>query len=35
MKPFFSIGVTTYDRFDLLKETILSVLWQSFEDFEL
>jgi glycosyltransferase involved in cell wall biosynthesis len=35
MKPFFSIGVTTYDRFDLLKETISSILSQSFGDFEL
>ena len=35
MKPFFSIAITTFDRFDLLKETISSVLWQSFEDFEI
>lgn len=35
MKPFFSIGITTYDRFELLKQTVTSVLSQSFEDFEL
>lgn len=34
MKPFFSIGVTTYDRVDMLKETLLSILGQTFSDFE-
>jgi len=33
-KPFFSIGVTTYKRKDLLKQTLLSLLEQSFGDFE-
>jgi glycosyltransferase involved in cell wall biosynthesis len=32
--PFFSIGITTYDRIDLLVETLQSVLNQTFEDFE-
>lgn len=34
MKPFFSIGVTTYDRVDMLVETLSSILAQTFEDFE-
>jgi glycosyltransferase involved in cell wall biosynthesis len=33
-RPFFSIGVTTYDRRDLLKETIFSLLSQTFTNFE-
>jgi glycosyltransferase involved in cell wall biosynthesis len=33
--PLFSIGITTYDRFKLLKETINSVLTQTFSDFEI
>jgi glycosyltransferase involved in cell wall biosynthesis len=33
-KPIFSIGVTTYNRKDLLKQTLLSILGQSFTDFE-
>jgi glycosyltransferase involved in cell wall biosynthesis len=32
--PFFSIGVTTYDRRELLKETLHSILRQTFPDFE-
>ncbi|MDD5449078.1 MAG: glycosyltransferase family 2 protein [Candidatus Omnitrophica bacterium] len=32
--PFFSIGVPTYDRVDMLKETLSSVLGQTFSDFE-
>ncbi len=35
MDPFFTIAVTTYDRVDLLRETILSVLAQTFDDFEI
>jgi len=34
MMPLFSIGVTTYDRIDLLRETINSILNQTFSDFE-
>jgi len=33
-KPFFSIGVTTYNRHDLLKEAVSSILSQNFHDFE-
>lgn len=33
-QPFFSIGVTTYDRIDLLKETLSSIVFQTFPDFE-
>lgn len=33
--PFFSIGITTYDRHDLLVEAIRSVLAQEFADFEI
>ena len=32
--PFFSIGVTTYDRVEMLIETINSILAQTFTDFE-
>jgi glycosyltransferase involved in cell wall biosynthesis len=32
--PFFSIGVTTYNRRELLKETLLSIIGQTFSDFE-
>jgi glycosyltransferase involved in cell wall biosynthesis len=32
--PFFTIGVTTYDRSDLLKQTLESLLNQTFTDFE-
>jgi glycosyltransferase involved in cell wall biosynthesis len=35
LTPYFSIGLTTYDRIDLLKQSIHSVLNQSFSDFEL
>ena len=35
MKPFFSIGVTTYKRNELLKQCLNSILNQSFEDFEI
>jgi len=34
LRPFFSIGVTTYDRKDLLKETLASIVQQRFTDFE-
>jgi len=34
-KPFFSIGVTTYDRPALLKETLESITRQTFTDFEI
>ena len=33
-RPFFSIGVTTYNRHDLLRETLDSILAQTFTDFE-
>jgi glycosyltransferase involved in cell wall biosynthesis len=33
-RPFFSIGVTTYDRRHLLKETLDSIIRQTFPDFE-
>lgn len=33
-RPFFSIGVTTYSRHDLLRETLNSILTQDFSDFE-
>ncbi len=33
-QPFFTIGVPTYDRHDLLRETLHSILAQSFTDFE-
>jgi glycosyltransferase involved in cell wall biosynthesis len=33
-KPLFSIGVTTFNRKDLLKQTLLSLLEQTFTDFE-
>jgi len=33
--PFFSIGITTFDRVDLLKETLHSIIWQTFGDFEI
>lgn len=32
--PYFSIGVTTFDRRDLLAETLSSILSQTFNDFE-
>ena len=32
--PFFSIGVTTYNRQELLKQTLLSIIKQTFSDFE-
>jgi len=34
-KPFFSIGVTTYKRPDLLRQCINSILSQSYSDFEI
>lgn len=34
MQPFFSIGVPTYNRHDLLRETLDSILSQGFTDFE-
>jgi glycosyltransferase involved in cell wall biosynthesis len=33
--PFFSIGVTTYNRIDLLKQSLLSLLEQEYSDFEI
>jgi len=33
-QPFFSIGVPTYNRHDLLRKTIDSILAQEFSDFE-
>lgn len=35
MKPFFSIGVTSYKRYDLLRECLESILLQTFTDFEI
>jgi glycosyltransferase involved in cell wall biosynthesis len=32
--PFFSIGVTTYNRHDLLRQALNSILTQTFADFE-
>lgn len=32
--PFFSIGVPTYNRHELLRETLASILAQGFSDFE-
>ena len=32
--PFFSIGVTTYNKPDLLKQTLTSITSQTFSDFE-
>ena len=34
LKPFFSIGVTTYNRPELLKQTLASITKQTFSDFE-
>lgn len=34
-KPFFSIGITTYNRKDLLRQMLLSLLKQDFTDFEI
>jgi glycosyltransferase involved in cell wall biosynthesis len=34
VKPFFSIGVPTFNRHDLLRETLDSILAQDFADFE-
>ena len=34
MTPFFSIGVTTYDRLDMLIECVQSIQAQTFKDFE-
>ena len=32
--PFFSIGVTTYNRHELLKQNLMSITGQTFPDFE-
>lgn len=32
--PFFSIGVTTYNRHELLKQALMSITGQAFPDFE-
>lgn len=32
--PFFSVGVTTYDRVEMLIETLKSILGQTFHDYE-
>jgi glycosyltransferase involved in cell wall biosynthesis len=34
-KPFFSIGVTSYKRLDLLKQCITSIISQTYSDFEI
>lgn len=33
--PFFSIGITTYNRKELLKKTLTSIINQDFEEFEI
>lgn len=33
-RPFFAIGVTTYNRPELLKQTLISIQAQTFRDFE-
>lgn len=33
--PFFSIGITTYNRKEMLKECLTSILCQTFADFEI
>jgi glycosyltransferase involved in cell wall biosynthesis len=33
--PFFSIGVTTYNRPELLKQTLVSIIRQTFSNFEI
>ena len=33
-EPFFSVGVTTYDRVEMLIETLNSILGQTFHDYE-
>ncbi len=35
LKPLFSIGVTTYNRIEMLKECLQSIINQSFSDFEI
>ncbi len=34
MPPLFSIGVTTFDRDELLRQTLVSIAGQTFKDFE-
>ena len=34
LTPFFSIGVTTYNRPEMLKQTLMSIRAQTFADFE-
>ena len=34
-QPFFTIGITTYNRHDLLRETLQSVITQSYDNFEI
>ena len=33
-KPFFSIGVTSYKRIELLRQCIKSIISQTYKDFE-
>ncbi len=33
-QPFFTVGVTTYNRRELLRQTLMSILDQTFSDFE-
>jgi glycosyltransferase involved in cell wall biosynthesis len=35
MKPFFSIGITAYNRNDLLRECLSSILQQEYDDIEI
>jgi glycosyltransferase involved in cell wall biosynthesis len=34
MKPFFTVGLTTYNRLPLLKQAVNSILQQTFRDYE-
>jgi len=35
ISPIFSIGIPTYDRIELLRHTVLSILNQTFKNFEI